>query len=564
MSFGMFRAKGFRVGAFASAVFFGAIASIACSDDDEGSGEDGGAGGSTSTGGAKTTGGAKATGGTSASGGAAAGGATATGGTDAGSGGAKDDAGSEDGGGPEGGTTKAPWVAAKTTITPFAGKEDRFYTPVFDANNDVYATGFVNEGGDKKIIVVKYGSDAKVVTSGFGTNGVATINHTAFVGVTDNPNTPTGDPDPVASIEEGRDLALQKDGKIVVAALVEESAAAFTNRQVVVYRLNADGTIDDSFGTNGHTIVDWSPAPVTGTTPNDALWALDVDAEDRILVFGSGKTATPLLVTTDRYVTRLTKNGELDATFNGTGTFSVDTPQGQADVVGTTQPVFLGLNDNARHGFALPNGGAVSAGYTGVAGRNQIVLWKLENDGTRDATFGQDGIVRLAPFANGFAESYGMAVLSNGTVVTTGYGQVDSEAANTNLDLVSVAVTASGALDPSYGVGGALAHDVNGGEDRGRYALALPGDRILFAGGGTQTAGNKDAMFVLLEKNGSPVSNFGTNGHQLYGFDAAAEEFYGAALSKDGKFIVAAGYTSPPTSSLADGNGFIAVLPVGE
>jgi hypothetical protein len=37
---------------------------------------------------------------------------------------------------------------------------------------------FVNEGGDKKIIVVKYGSDAKVVTSGFGTNGVATINHT--------------------------------------------------------------------------------------------------------------------------------------------------------------------------------------------------------------------------------------------------------------------------------------------------------------------------------------------------------------------------------------------------
>jgi uncharacterized delta-60 repeat protein len=467
--------------------------------------------------------------------------------------------------GPDGGKP-APWeIGKKSTGGADPTKEDRYYTPVFDAAGNVYAIGYVNDAGNRSVVIAKYDQNGVLVTSGWGTGGVVELDYNPYAGDADNILTSAAD-DKFASAEEGRDLAFQADGKLVFVAVVEEVGNTF-NRQLVVRRVNADGTPDATFNDDtGTAVIDWSPTPDATNTTNDTVWGLDVDANGKIYVFGAGRARAGVLTTTDRFITRLKANGTVDETFaNAEGTFTIDTPTNSANVPAppAAPPTFLGLGDNARHGFALEGGGCMSVGYTNVAGRNQIVVWKLKEDGTRDVSFSGDGIARVNLFPNGVAEAYGAAVLSDGSFVTTGYGTVNVDLP-ANLDVVSTTLTPAGAVDNTFGVAGSLAIDLAGAEERGRYALALPGDRLLFAGAGSPTAGNKEAMLVLLEKDGTPVANFGPDGRQLYDFGTVNEEFHGAALSTDGKRIAAAGYTAPPAAQVAEGNGFIAILPVGE
>lgn len=571
----MFGWSGARIGLVTGSVLAGLLATAACGDDDSPSGPSDGSGGSTGDGGAgsggtKATGGSTSSGGAKATGGSTSTGGASTGGTSAGGTGGASDGGSggtePDGGSTDGGEEPPAWeMGKKSTGGADSSKEDRYYTPVFDAAGNVYAAGYVNTAGDRAAIVAKYDANGVLVTSGWGTGGVVTLNYNPYAGDADNTLTTAAD-DKFASAEEARDLAFQSNGKLVVATVVEEVGNTF-NRQIVVYRLNTDGTPDNDFGTQGKFVVDWSEAPTAANTTNDTVWGLDVDANDKIYLFGSGRSRGAVPTTTDRFVTRLKPNGGFDETFvDAGGTFTIDTPTNSANPPtppSTTQPTFLGLNDNARHGFALPGGGVVASGYTNVGGRNQVVIWKLKEDGTRDTSYSGDGITRSILFPNGVAEAYGAAILSDGTIVTTGYGTVDVDLP-ANLDIVSTALTSTGAVDRNFGVQGSLAIDLARAEERGRYAMALPDDRILFAGAGSPTAGNKDAMLVLLERDGTPVPNFGPEGRQLYDFGTANEEFYGAALSKDGKWIAAAGYTSPPAADAAQGNGFVVILPVGQ
>src|SRR5262249_50298828 len=146
----------------------------------------------------------------------------------------------------------------------------------------------------------------------------------------------------------------------------------------------------------------------------------------------------------------------LDTTFGTNGFFTFDVPNGTST---------LALNDNARRGAVLANGTVVFGGYTPVGGRNQIVLARTTSGGQADTTFSGDGIVRLAPFPLGFAECYGVGVQSDGSMVTTGYGNPDAEAGSGNnlLDMVSFRVRANGAVDPTWAGSGGLAYDVNSG-----------------------------------------------------------------------------------------------------
>jgi uncharacterized delta-60 repeat protein len=358
--------------------------------------------------------------------------------------------------------------------------------------------------------------------------------------------------------EEGRDVILQSDGKIVVVGRSEdptvEAPDNTTPIDIVLFRLNADGTRDLTFGTDGTTILN------PGNGPNDLAWGIDVDATDHVYVFGHGLATNPVDAVTprvdqDRYVWRLNPDGVLDTTFGTNGFFTFDLPQG------TTT---LALNDNQRYGRVLSDGKIVTGGYTNVGGRNQVVLAKLLASGAPDTTFSTDGIVRLAPFTLGLAECYGVAVQSNGSIVTTGYGNPDAERTGGAelLDMVSFRVKADGSSDPSWGVGGAVVYDPGQAQDRGRAVEALPDDRLLFAGAVTTLGTNKDAMLLLLEKNGAPALNFDTAVHKAYDFGGDNEEFFSIELSKSGKFVAAAGYATG--TGLPNGNAILAIVPVGD
>jgi uncharacterized delta-60 repeat protein len=535
------------------AVVVTAASLAGCGDDDEpgGTGATGGQAGSSGRGGSTGRGGsAGASGSAGSAGTAGSAGSGGSAGVDAGTGGTAGTAGT--GGGDAGDGGPITYWGDGTKGTPIsATADDRLWGVAFH-NNTIYAVGYVDDAGNKKMVVAKYNTNAELDTT-WGTNqGLTYVDASPYAGSVDD----AGPPDP--SIEEARDVVVQSDGKIVVVGRAEDPSVTAPTRttasDLVFFRLTTTGQLDTTFGTQGKTVVS------LGNTPDDQVWGLDIDAQNRVYAFASGQTSDTTRTDADRYVVRLTDGGVLDTTFATTGKATFDVPQGS--LTGTA-PVTLKLNDNQRHGFVLSNGSVISSGYTNVAGRNQVVLAKFTTAGVLDTTFSGDGIVRLAPFPLGMAEAYGVAFQTDGKLVTTGYGRVDLDSTTRDdVDLVSFRVNAAGDFDSTWGVGGSFVYDIINEEERGRYVFALSDDRIMMVGAGRATPTNKDAMLLLLDKNGAPVPNFSQTKHKLYEFDGENDEFYAAAMSGDKKLIAAVGYATG--GSLTNGNSTLVVLPVGE
>jgi uncharacterized delta-60 repeat protein len=551
----------------------------ACGDDDDG-GDSGSTGGKGATGGSSTggRGGSNATGGNAgageagnpttggSSGSSGRGGSSGTetggaGGAPGGMGGDAGDAGSDPGGmGGEGGDPINYWTNGVTANGVDATVDDRFHGVAVDASNNVYATGYlgngvVTTGTSRQVVVAKYGSNAQLVAS-FGNQGLALADLSTYMGLPDDPaTTTTDDPDP--SQEQGRDVALQSDGKIVVVGTVERNVASpdrTTPIDLFVIRFDAMGVRDAGFnGSTGIQVLN-----PNGNSTNPTAYGVSIDATNRIYVHAHGTATHATRTDQDRYVYRLNADGTLDTNFGTGGFFTFDTPN--------TATTTLALSDNVRRGAVLPNGNVIISGYTNVAGRNQIVLARTTSAGVLDTTFSVDGVVRLAPFPLGMAECYGVGVQSDGSLVTTGYGNVDVERGTTAnfLDMVSFRVRADGTADSTWGGNGAIALDLNAGEERGRAVMALPDDRIVIAGAGTRTAADKDSMLVLLDKDGLAAEDFNMDGTgvKLYGtFGSTGDEFHSLAQTPGtigARVIAAAGYA--PT--VGGGNGNLVIIPV--
>ncbi|WP_437596644.1 delta-60 repeat domain-containing protein [Sorangium sp. So ce590] len=496
-------------------VLFGGVA--ACGDDTDGqenSGGAGGTGGATST---SSTGGGGEGGGTggASEGGGGAGEGGGTGGASEGGGGAGEGGGGAGGGtggaGEGGGTGEEPWADGFAGVVALdEAADDRFWAVAFDAESKAYAAGHVAVEGDTHMVVARFNTDGSRDTT-FGTNGIAKVNVVAG-----------------GTAETARGIVLQSDGKVVLAGNVEHDPSATPpDADLAVVRFNTDGTLDTTFGTDGIAIHDLGAGD--GNT-GDMLWGVDRDIDDQLVLFASKKAEGR--ADRDRAIVRLTADGDLDTTFATEGVHTLDVDG-------------LNLGDNPRNGLVQPDGKIFSSGYTSVGGRNQIVLLRLNDDGTPDTTFSSDGVVRLAPFPVGMAEAYGAALQSDGKYVTTGYGRAEESGP---VDLVSFRVTATGGFDASWGVSGGFLLDVAGDNDRGRNLLALPDDRVVMVGSATPATGNVDAMIAVLDRNGAPDARFSPSGHRLYSFDRSDDSLFGVAVSPNGAWIAAAGYRS-------DGNG---------
>ncbi|HEX6274172.1 MAG TPA: hypothetical protein VFZ53_14085 [Polyangiaceae bacterium] len=543
------------------------------SDDDGGGSETGGSGGRGGSSGSNNGGSSgSTTGGTSGAageGGAGTGGSSGRGGTagqggtagsaTGGAGGEPGGAGGDDGLGGEGGGGGEPityWPNGVTANGISATVDDRFHGVAVDGQNNVYAAGYLGEGvvtsgTTRQVVVAKYGSNGQLV-NGFGAQGLALADLSTYAGLPDDTTTTASDPDP--SQETARDVALQSDGKIVVAGVVERLGGTpdrNTPLDIFVMRFDTAGVRDNTFNAAG-TIPGLQILNPNANSTNPLVYGISIDSTNRIYVFAHGNATHATRTDQDRYVYRLNADGTLDGNFGPGGFYTFDTPT-------------LALNDNVRRGAVLANGTVVISGYTNVAGRNQIVLARATTAGIADATFSGDGIVRLAPFPLGMAECYGVAVQSDGSIVTTGYGNVDTERGTTSnfLDMVSFRVRANGTVDSTWAGNGGLAYDVNSGEDRGRAIMALADDRILVAGGGSPTATDKDPLLLLLDEDGLVAEDFDPSGRKLYGaFGSTGDEFYALARTPGSAGVVAAAGYAPTGGSVTNGNGLLAILPI--
>jgi uncharacterized delta-60 repeat protein len=102
-------------------------------------------------------------------------------------------------------------------------------------------------------------------------------------------------------------MALQADGKILVPG--------GENDKFGLYRYNADGSLDATFGNNGHVSYNVGVGV-------DTAYTVTVQPDGKLLLAGASATAD---FDTDFSIIRLNANGSLDTTFSGNGkaTFAV-------------------------------------------------------------------------------------------------------------------------------------------------------------------------------------------------------------------------------------------------
>ena len=82
--------------------------------------------------------------------------------------------------------------------------------------------------------------------------------------------------------EFGQDVALQPDGKILVAGYALSSSDGTSD--FVVLRYNSDGSLDTSFGVDGKVLTDFG-------NPNDRAQAIALQVDGRIIVAGLAYTS---------------------------------------------------------------------------------------------------------------------------------------------------------------------------------------------------------------------------------------------------------------------------------
>ena len=229
---------------------------------------------------------------------------------------------------------------------------------------------------------------------------------------------------PLAGVYSGSEanaVVAQPDGKIVVAG-----KAIDANHQYVaaVLRLNADGSLDDGFGSGGKI---WFGCG--GSTPTNGAWinAVKLDTQGRIYAAGTCDVGTDSRPDdTDFLSGRLTADGELDSTW-GRG------------LDGTSGTDFGNNTDEAYDLVVQPDGKTIFVGassYSSVG--SYFVLVRYTADGTQiDLGFGNQGGAGgfFAPpgqVTTGKSIAYAATIVGNGLLVA-GSGVVQDGGAHFGL-----------------------------------------------------------------------------------------------------------------------------------
>jgi uncharacterized delta-60 repeat protein len=275
--------------------------------------------------------------------------------------------------------------------------------------------------------------------------------------------TPTGATDSATS------LAIQADGKIVIAG----TAVTATGSNVALVRLSADGSRDSAFNLTGK--VNFSFGASTTFDETDNAFAVVIDSANRILVSGTASYTGPDGVINQFAVARVRPNGQLDADFHASGRVAVPFDPGN------------GLSNAASYGLTIQRDGKIvlvgaANSSTSATANNDVALARLLADGSLDASFGIGGRT-LVPFdlePNGADLGIAVAEQSNGKLVIVG------AALNAAVTLgAAVRLDSDGTPDSSFGVLGKLTYDFGFGASMDQQLirnLVFQGTQIVVSG----------------------------------------------------------------------------------
>ena len=265
------------------------------------------------------------------------------------------------------------------------------------------------------------------------------------------------------SDEAARAVTVDPDGKIRVAGL--RRPFDLTTIDFALARLNADGSLDSTFGAGGTVVSPFGPS--NGTT----IFAEMFQPDGKILAAGIAfADFAPGGSNGDFALARYNTDGSVDTSFGTSGRLTTD--------------FAVGSEDEARAVAMQPDGRIVAAGSSG--GFPEFALARYNPDGSLDISFGVGGKVTTSVFS--VAQARAVAVEASGDIVAAGSGFIGGVCFG---DFALVRYTAAGGLDSGFGTGGTVITDFAGGDDCAN-ALALQLDGRIVAAGFATDGSNFD------------------------------------------------------------------------
>jgi uncharacterized delta-60 repeat protein len=315
-----------------------------------------------------------------------------------------------------------------------------------------------------------------------------------------------------------RDVAIQSDGKIVVAGHIHRLDPSGANSSNVgLVRYTSTGQLDPTFGVGGVVETDFGSINEQGV-------ALAMQPDGKILVAGQIDTSWTTGTGYDFLLARYTGSGSLDPTFGSGGWLLTN---------------FDGTNsDYAADVLVQPDGKIVAVGWfwDTTSATSSVALARFTQAGALDPGFGIDGKV-VRDVWPGRDDAVTRAVLVNGKIVIVG-SSCDSAACRFGL----ARFTSSGALDATFGTGGAAtAFDTNplcGARD----VTVQPDGKIVVVGSCGDANDAFDFALARFTSTGALDAAFGRDGQVLTSPTGATgyadEEALGVAIQPDGKIAV--------------------------
>lgn len=309
---------------------------------------------------------------------------------------------------------------------------------------------------------------------------------------------------------------LQPDGKIVVIGYDYLPAGGSGTVRGVIRRLNADGSIDQGFGSGG--IVRMSG----GAMPWLYLRSAALLPDGRLVVAG---TEADLAVTDIRpFTLRVLANGQPDPSYAAGGRLSFN------DLASGMRPQRAALDASGK---------LTLAGYIQVPGSNPLafraVVVRLNADGSPDTGFATGGkfIYTIPGLDNQFNDLF-LDVDGVATLVGEAYGNFRAGFA--------VRLLPGGQPDPSFGTQGVVSLPADVALASG---VAMQPDRKLVITGSRLSPQSFDALALRLMPNGSLDASFGTAGITAQSFGYPRSYAQSVAIDVDGKIVIA-GIALPP------------------
>ncbi len=382
-------------------------------------------------------------------------------------------------------------------VQSFSPVSDLIFDAELQPDGYIAVAGQVyDEDFSSDFIVGRYRPDGQL-DSTFGTNGTTVID--------------LGDDD------LARGISLQPDGKIVVAGI----AVTDLQPRIGVARLQSNGFIDNTFGSNGQLILD---AGLLGSFCTDVL----VQPDGGILLSGMMENGD----FRDFFLMRRLPDGTPDPNFGDNGI-----------TITSVSPT----NDNAYRLALQPDGKILLAGVSEVGAKSDFALLRFTPDGKLDEDFAKNGVA-LADAGSSFDALTALTIQPDGAILAGGHSQGGNIGSGFQVGVVRY--QNNGTLDSTFASDGIF--NLLTGQTQLGELLLQPDQKIVAAGNM-----NGSASLLRLLPDGTADPGFGNGGIAASNF-APLSFFNTLALHNDGR-ILAAGQ-SP---SAAENDILVQYLPNG-